>query len=61
MAITFILWTEGSAHFDSVRELIRAGTLEQHPAEHGLCRTPVWGKTNAIDTAADKIANGSLP
>eukprot|EP00961_Rhodomonas_salina_P127607 1720695-Rhodomonas_salina.1 len=27
----------------------------------GLCRTPDWGKTNAINTAADKIANGSLP
>eukprot|EP00961_Rhodomonas_salina_P013384 179627-Rhodomonas_salina.1 len=25
------------------------------------CRTPTWGKTKAINTAADKIANGSLP
>eukprot|EP00961_Rhodomonas_salina_P009069 123753-Rhodomonas_salina.1 len=25
------------------------------------CRTPTWGKTGAINTAEDKITNGSLP
>eukprot|EP00961_Rhodomonas_salina_P056076 753167-Rhodomonas_salina.1 len=29
--------------------------------ERGWCRTPTWGKTGAINTAVDKIANGSLP
>eukprot|EP00961_Rhodomonas_salina_P253402 3424836-Rhodomonas_salina.1 len=27
----------------------------------GCSRTPTWGQTTAINTAADKIANGSLP
>eukprot|EP00961_Rhodomonas_salina_P113658 1528898-Rhodomonas_salina.1 len=43
------------------------GLLMWNQAQHACtgccprCRTPGWGKTNAINTAADKTANGSLP